>query len=136
MPSGEESTAMETAEYRQQETGAATDNPSSPPQRSAQSSITKDKHVYNSQIFNYDMIMDLIDEVYEEIWASDVQLILIENKIRDLRVRHQRAMKSGRRSAAYNLNLQLTTAEGVKGMYEEYNARKMQKLERLRSYSL
>lgn len=92
--------------------------------------------VYNSQLFNYDMIVDLIDEVQEEISASDCQLLLLENKLRDLQVRYVRAENNGRRAAADSFKHQIDTVEGVRCMYAKYNARKREKMERLRSYSL
>lgn len=95
-----------------------------------------DKHIYNSQIFNYNMIVDLVDEVYDEVYASDCQLMLIESKLEELKVRHSRALKRGRASIAYSLRVQMATVEGVKCMYDEYHARKRAKLDRLQAYSL
>lgn len=94
------------------------------------------KRAYNSQLFNYEMIVDLIDEVYEEVWASDAQLVIMENKLRDLKTRYARWKSKKGKNAAYSLKLQIAAVEGVKFMYEEYNAKKRVKLDRLRSYTL
>ena len=94
------------------------------------------EHVYNSQMFNYDMIVDMMDEVWEEVCHSTHQLLLIENKLRDMRSRYVRLVQKRGESAAYGLKQQIVTVEGVRDMYEEYYARKQEKLNRLSSYSL
>jgi len=96
----------------------------------------EEKAIYDSKIFNYDMICDLIDEVEIELSASISQITLIENNLVALRKRYQRALDNGKRSFAYSLRLKIATVEGVKGMYTEYISRKQTKLERLQNYTL
>lgn len=91
---------------------------------------------YNSQIFNYDMIVDIINEVRKELATCNDQLLLIDNKYRDLRVRYERARAKGHRHRAYNYRLQMETVRGVQCMYTHYRHRKQQKMDRLSSYSL
>ena len=110
------------------------DSPDNPQERRER--IKNASHAYNSQIFNYEMIRDLIDEVKEETMGSESQLILLSNKIHDLNVRYHRAVRKGKRSLAYSLQLQMVTIKGVKCMYEEYRGRKKNKLDRLRSYAM
>lgn len=92
--------------------------------------------LYDSKVFNYDMICDLIVEVESELNGGLNQYNILCNKLIDLRRRYSRALAAGKRSFAYSLRLQIATAEGVKCMYTEYISRKHTKLERLQSYSL
>lgn len=92
--------------------------------------------LYDSKVFNYDMICDLIHEVEDELNGGLNQYTQLNIKLRALRARYQRALASNRRGAAYSLRLQIATVEGVKCMYTEYISRKHIKLDRLQSYSM
>lgn len=92
--------------------------------------------VYDSKLFNYDMICDLIYEVENELNGGLTQYVALNNKLEALRIRYQRALRQNRKTAAYSLRLQIATVEGVKCMYTEYISRKHTKLDRLQSYSM
>lgn len=98
--------------------------------------MAEEKDIYDSKLFNYDMICDLIDEVELELKGGIAQYTLIDNKLHALRIRYQRALKTGCRSFAYSLRLQIASTEGIKCMYTEYISRKHTKLERLQNYTL
>ena len=57
------------------------------------------------------------------------QILVLNNRIRDLECRYQRACRGGRTSYRYTLRLQLATTEGMRNMYYEYACRKADELE-------
>lgn len=92
--------------------------------------------VYDSKVFNYDMICDLIHEVENELNGGLNQYTMLATRLDSLRARYQRALAQNRRAVAYSLRLQIATVEGAKCMYTEYISRKHTKLDRLQSYSM
>ena len=48
------------------------------------------------------------------------QLILLNNSIRELHVRYERAVKSQRRAQRYSLRMRLCSVEGLRNMFYEY----------------
>jgi len=60
------------------------------------------------------------------------QIVLLDQKIRDLEVRYRRAVKNKKNSFRYNLRLRLSVVTGVKMMYHHYASTKAEELTRLR----
>ncbi|KAL8613221.1 hypothetical protein ACOMHN_001546 [Nucella lapillus] len=60
------------------------------------------------------------------------QIVLLDQKIRDLEVRYKRAVKHKKNSFRYNLRLRLSVVTGVKMMYHHYASTKAEELTRLR----
>nr|KAG5706684.1 hypothetical protein BaRGS_005754 [Batillaria attramentaria] len=60
------------------------------------------------------------------------QIVLLDQKIRDLEVRYKRAVKNKKNSFRYNLRLRLSVVTGVKMMYHHYASTKAEELTRLR----
>lgn len=102
---------------------------------SADSKNAGAEHVYNSQMFNYEMIVDLIAEVQKEISSGELQLLLIENKLRDLYVRLFRSQQR-KKIRSVSLKLQIETFDNTRCMYQRYIAAKREKMDRLRCYAL
>lgn len=60
------------------------------------------------------------------------QIVLLDQKIRDLEVRYKRAVKNKKHSFRYNLRLRLSVVTGVKMMYHHYASTKAEELDQLR----
>jgi environmental stress-induced protein Ves len=59
------------------------------------------------------------------------QIVLLDQKIKDLEVRYKRALKNKKNSFRYNLRLRLSVVTGVKMMYHHYASTKADELHRL-----
>ncbi|KAL4219036.1 hypothetical protein ACF0H5_021619 [Mactra antiquata] len=59
------------------------------------------------------------------------QIVLLDQKIKDLEVRYKRAVKNRKNSFRYNLRLRLSAVTGVKMMYHHYASTKADELHRL-----
>lgn len=60
------------------------------------------------------------------------QIVLLDQKIKDLEVRYKRALKSKKNSFRYNLRLRLSVVTGVKMMYHHYASTKAEELTKIR----
>lgn len=60
------------------------------------------------------------------------QIILLDQKIKDLEVRYRRAVKNKKNSFRYNLRLRLSVVTGVKMMYHHYASTKAEEINKLR----
>ena len=61
------------------------------------------------------------------------QIVLLEQKMRDLEVRYKRAVKHKKNSFRYNLRLRLSIVTGMKMMYHQYASTKAEEATRLRT---
>lgn len=59
------------------------------------------------------------------------QIVLLDQKIKDLEVRYKRAVKHKKNSFRYNLRLRLSVVTGVKMMYHHFASTKADELHRL-----
>ncbi|KAH3798070.1 hypothetical protein DPMN_151660 [Dreissena polymorpha] len=59
------------------------------------------------------------------------QIVLLDQKIKDLEVRYKRAVKHKRNSDRYNLRLRLSVVTGIKMMYHHFASTKADELHRL-----
>lgn len=82
----------------------------------------------------------LVDNAYLQEKLNDAQLkfekacqqiVLLDQKIKDLEVRYKRALKNKKNSFRYNLRLRLSVVTGVKMMYHHYASTKADELHRL-----
>jgi len=82
----------------------------------------------------------MVDNAYLQEKLSDAQgkfdracqqIVLLDQKIKDLEVRYKRALKHKRHSFRYNLRLRLSAVTGVKMMYHHYASTKADELHRL-----
>ncbi|KAK6178893.1 hypothetical protein SNE40_011378 [Patella caerulea] len=61
------------------------------------------------------------------------QVILLNNKLKELQVRYDRARRDGQRSFRYNIRLRMSGAEGVRNAYYEYARQKAEDILSLRN---
>ena len=80
-------------------------------------------------------VNDKIEEAQQKFEKACLQIVLLDNQIRDLEVRYKRAVKNKKNSFRYNLRLKLSVVTGVKMMYHHYASTKADELHRLRSQS-
>lgn len=59
------------------------------------------------------------------------QLVLMNNNIRAVKARYDRALKVDRKSIRYNLRLRILTLEGVRNMFWEYAQERADRLDEM-----
>lgn len=84
--------------------------------------------------FNVAVVTSLTDETIHSLDAASGQLQLLDQKLKELTVRCNRALEGGRLHAAASLELQRDTVLGLYCMYKEYIKRKVHALNRLHRY--
>ncbi|KAK6176314.1 hypothetical protein SNE40_014619 [Patella caerulea] len=60
------------------------------------------------------------------------QVVLLNNKLKDLQIRYDRARRDQMRSFRYNIRLRMSGMEGVRNVYYEYARQKADKVLYLR----
>ncbi|GFS20893.1 hypothetical protein ElyMa_001582400 [Elysia marginata] len=78
------------------------------------------------------LLDDKMNEARSKFERACQQIVLLDQKIKDLEVRYKRAVKNKKNSFRYNLRLRLSVVTGVKMMYHHYASTKAEELARLR----
>ncbi|KAK6177893.1 hypothetical protein SNE40_012767 [Patella caerulea] len=60
------------------------------------------------------------------------QIVLLDNKLKDLQVRYNRAKRDGNRSFCYTIRLKMSGVQGVRNVYRQYSQHKSEKIIQLR----
>uniref|UniRef100_A0A0L8GVD3 Uncharacterized protein n=1 Tax=Octopus bimaculoides TaxID=37653 RepID=A0A0L8GVD3_OCTBM len=78
------------------------------------------------------LVTEQMREAQSKFEKACHQIVLLDQKIRDLEVRYKRAVKNKKNSFRYNLRLRLSVVTGVKMMYHHYASTKAEELDLLR----
>ncbi|KAI8779290.1 hypothetical protein BgiMline_020601 [Biomphalaria glabrata] len=78
------------------------------------------------------ILEEKINEARSKFERACQQIVLLDQKIKDLEIRYKRAVKNKKNSFRYNLRLRLSVVTGVKMMYHHYASTKADELSRLR----
>lgn len=78
------------------------------------------------------MLEEKMNEARGKFERSCQQIVLLDQKIKDLEIRYKRAVKNKKNSFRYNLRLRLSVVTGVKMMYHHYASTKAEELSKLR----
>uniref|UniRef100_A0A0B7ADZ9 Uncharacterized protein n=1 Tax=Arion vulgaris TaxID=1028688 RepID=A0A0B7ADZ9_9EUPU len=78
------------------------------------------------------MLEEKMNEARSKFDRACQQIILLDQKIKDLEVRYRRAVKHKKNSFRYNLRLRLSVVTGVKMMYHHYASTKAEEINKLR----
>ncbi|KAK6177891.1 hypothetical protein SNE40_012765 [Patella caerulea] len=60
------------------------------------------------------------------------QIVLLDNKLKDLQVRYNRAKRDGNRSFCYTIRLKMSGVQGVRNVYRQYIQHKADTIVELR----
>jgi len=85
-------------------------------------------------VMDSQMLEEKVSEARSKFERACQQIVLLDQKIKDLEVRYRRAVKNKKNSFRYNLRLRLSVVTGVKMMYHHYASTKAEELTRLRRY--
>ena len=102
----------------------ASDNESSMEQDSAAGTVSID-------IIDKDALQDKLNDAQLKFERACQQIVLLDQKIKDLEVRYKRAVRRKQNSFRYNLRLKLSVFTGIKMMYHHYAGTKADELTRL-----
>ncbi|RUS73487.1 hypothetical protein EGW08_018747 [Elysia chlorotica] len=78
------------------------------------------------------LLEEKMNEARSKFERACQQIVLLDQKIKDLEVRYRRAVRNKKNSFRYNLRLRLSVVTGVKMMYHHYASTKAEELARLR----
>ncbi|CAL1529766.1 unnamed protein product [Lymnaea stagnalis] len=78
------------------------------------------------------ILEEKMNEARSKFERACQQIVLLDQKIKDLEIRYKRAVKNKKNSFRYNLRLRLSVVTGVKMMYHHYASTKAEELTRLR----
>lgn len=76
-------------------------------------------------------LQEKLNDAQSKFEKACQQIVLLDQKIKDLEVRYKRAVKNKKNSFRYNLRLRLSAVTGVKMMYHHYASTKADELHRL-----
>ena len=74
-----------------------------------------------------DTIQNMTEKYHEEVRKFERAvsiLVLLDNKVIDLKTRYLRAKRDNRKSFSYTLHLQLVATKGMRDLFFEYLSRK------------
>lgn len=83
-------------------------------------------------VMDTQMLEEKVSEARSKFERACQQIVLLDQKIKDLEVRYRRAVKNKKNSFRYNLRLRLSVVTGVKMMYHHYASTRAEELSRLR----
>lgn len=78
------------------------------------------------------MLEEKMNEARTKFERACQQIVLLDQKIKDLDIRYRRAVERKKNSFRYNLRLRLSVVTGVKMMYHHYASTKAEEVTRLR----
>lgn len=84
-----------------------------------------------SAIVDNAYIQEKLNDAQAKFEKACQQIVLLDQKIKDLEVRYKRAVKHKKNSFRYNLRLRLSVVTGVKMMYHHFASTKADELHRL-----
>lgn len=84
-----------------------------------------------SNIMDNAYMQEKLNDAQAKFERACQQIVLLDQKIKDLEVRYKRAVKHKKNSFRYNLRLRLSVVTGVKMMYHHYASTKADELHRL-----
>ena len=82
-------------------------------------------------IIGRDALQDKLNDAQLKFERACQQIVLLDQKIKDLEVRYKRAVRRKQNSFRYNLRLKLSVFTGIKMMYHHYAGTKADELTRL-----
>lgn len=84
--------------------------------------------------FNEAILVSMMEEACKDIEMAVTQYQLIDSKLRGVRLRLLRAMRSNKVSSILSLEQQRDVLQGVMCMYGQYLQKKLHKLGQIRQY--
>ncbi|KAL3870284.1 hypothetical protein ACJMK2_038360 [Sinanodonta woodiana] len=94
-------------------------------------SSTTDRSVGTSTALDNTHLQEKLSDAQLKFEKACQQIVLLDQKIKDLEVRYKRAVRNKKNSFRYNLRLRLSVVTGVKMMYHHYASTKAEELTRL-----
>ena len=96
-----------------------------------QDSTTETNATLSIDIIDKDALQDKLNDAQLKFERACQQIVLLDQKIKDLEVRYKRAVRRKQNSFRYNLRLKLSVFTGIKMMYHHYAGTKADELTRL-----
>ena len=91
----------------------------------------KKKMESDNTYMHREILVIQVREIDRKFKLACDQIILLNNQIKDLQIRYERASKLNRRSFRYTLRTRLSTLEGLRNMYYEYATKRADELDQL-----
>ena len=96
-----------------------------------QDSVAETHGTVYIDIIDKDALQDKLNDAQLKFERACQQIVLLDQKIKDLEVRYKRAVRRKQNSFRYNLRLKLSVFTGIKMMYHHYAGTKADELTRL-----
>ncbi|KAK6177889.1 hypothetical protein SNE40_012763 [Patella caerulea] len=71
---------------------------------------------------------DELSETEHRFHRAYEQIVLLDNKLKDLQVRYNRAKRDGNRSFCYTIRLKMSGVQGVRNVYRQYIEKKAEQI--------